>query len=199
MTRARGGLGHLSERPPLVLASLAGGYGPARLIRHIAKYIACPARTHRPPAKSPGGGSVHIRRRTRSELSNHLSRAAARVLCALSRRFRGCFASPAPLGVHRPSRASGGDPEGVENGQGAEDAVERAKFDRKSPLTRARPRVPVKTRLTYLERRARALDPPPESDGRARSRHRRRRRSARTASPTSRHDPETPPSQVILL
>ena len=67
--------------------------------------------------------------------------------------------------MHRPTRASEGDPEGVENGEGAEDAVELAKLDRKSPLTRARPRVPVKTRLTYLERRARASGPPPKATG----------------------------------
>ena len=36
---------------------------------------------------------------------------------------------------------------------------------RRSPLTRARPRVPAKTRLTYLERRARASDPPPKATG----------------------------------
>ena len=46
-----------------------------------------------------------------------------------------------------------------------EDAVEVAKLDRKSPLTRARPRVPAKTRLTYLERRARASYPPPKATG----------------------------------
>ena len=80
-----------------------------------------------------------------------VSRAPARALRALSRRFRGCFALPAPLRVHRPPRASGGNPEGVENGQGAEDAVELAKLDRKSPLARRRPRVPAKTRLSYLQ------------------------------------------------
>ena len=46
-----------------------------------------------------------------------------------------------------------------------EDAVEGAKLVRKSPLTRARPRVPAKMRLTYLERRARASDPPPKATG----------------------------------
>ena len=46
-----------------------------------------------------------------------------------------------------------------------EDAVEVARHVRKSPLTRARPRVPAKTRLTYLERRARASDPPPKATG----------------------------------
>ena len=39
---------------------------------------------------------------------------------------------------------------------------------RKSPLTRARPRVPAKPRLTYLERRARASDPPRKRRARAR-------------------------------
>ena len=48
-----------------------------------------------------------------------------------------------------------------------EDAVEVAKLVRKSPLTRARPRVPAKTRLTYLERRARASDPPRKRRARA--------------------------------
>ena len=38
---------------------------------------------------------------------------------------------------------------------------------RKSPLTRARPRVPAKTQLTYLERRARASDPPRKRRARA--------------------------------
>ena len=45
-----------------------------------------------------------------------------------------------------------------------EDAVEVGRLVRKSPLTRARPRVPAKTRLTYLER-ARASDPPPKATG----------------------------------
>ena len=49
----------------------------------------------------------------------------------------------------------------------SEDAVEVAKHVRKSPLTRARPRVPAKTRLTYLERRARASDPPRKRRARA--------------------------------
>ena len=84
------------------------------------------------------------------DISITVSRAPARALRANSRRFGGRFASPAPLGVHRPTRASGGDPEGVENVEGVEDAVELAKLDRKSPLTRARPRVPAKTRLPYL-------------------------------------------------
>jgi hypothetical protein len=48
-----------------------------------------------------------------------VSRVAARALCALSRRFSGCFASPAPLGVHRPTRASGDGAEGVERIEGA--------------------------------------------------------------------------------
>ena len=38
---------------------------------------------------------------------------------------------------------------------------------RKSPLTRARPRVPAKTRLPYLQRRARASDPPRKRRARA--------------------------------
>ena len=51
-----------------------------------------------------------------------------------------------------------------------EDAVELAKLDRKSPLARARPRVPAKTRLTHLQRRARASERPPKASGaRARS------------------------------
>ena len=104
-----------------------------------------------------------------------VSRAAARALRALSRRFRGRFASPAPLGVHRPTRASGDGAEGVERIEGAR---RRRKTCRQSPLTRARPRVPANTRLPYLERRARASEPPPR-DGRARSVVRRRRRPAR--------------------
>ena len=47
----------------------------------------------------------------------------------------------------------------------SEDAVEVARHVRKSPLTRARPRVPAKTRLTHLQRRARASDPPPKATG----------------------------------
>ena len=49
----------------------------------------------------------------------------------------------------------------------SEDAVEVARHVRKSPLTRARPRVPAETRLTYLERRARASDPPRKRRARA--------------------------------
>ena len=50
-----------------------------------------------------------------------------------------------------------------------EDAVELAKLDRKSPLTRARPRVPAKTRLTHLQWRARAWERPRRRRARARS------------------------------
>ena len=57
--------------------------------------------------------------------------------------------------------------EGLERIEALEDAVEVAKRVRKSPLTRARPRVPAKTRLTYLERRARASDPPRKRRARA--------------------------------
>ena len=103
--------------------------------------------------------------RNQSVEHHRLARAGADFARALAPFLRGCFASPALLGVHRPSRASGGDPEGVENGQGAEDAVELAKLDRKSPLTRARPRVPAKTPLTYLQRRARAWERPPNEMG----------------------------------
>ena len=86
---------------------------------------------------------------------------------ANSRRVGDCSASPAPLGVHRPTRASRGGAESVENGEGAEDAVELAKLDRKSPLARARPRVPAKTRLTHLQWRARAWERPPNALARA--------------------------------
>ena len=48
-----------------------------------------------------------------------VSRAPARALRALSRRFRGWIASPAHLGVHRPTRASGDGAEGVERIEGA--------------------------------------------------------------------------------
>ena len=71
--------------------------------------------------------------------------------------------------MHRPLRTSGGDPEGVENDQGAEDVVELAKLDRKSPLARRRPRVPARTRLTHLQWRARGWERPPKAT-RARAR-----------------------------
>ena len=48
-----------------------------------------------------------------------VSRAPAPALCALSRRFMGWIASPAPLRVHRPTRASGDGAEGVERIEGA--------------------------------------------------------------------------------
>ena len=48
-----------------------------------------------------------------------VSRAPARALRALSRRFRGWIASLAPLRVHRPTRASGVGAEGVERIEGA--------------------------------------------------------------------------------
>ena len=48
-----------------------------------------------------------------------VSRAPAPALSALSRRFRGWIASPAPLRVHRPTRASGDGAEGVERIEGA--------------------------------------------------------------------------------
>ena len=54
-----------------------------------------------------------------------VSRAPARASRALSRRFRGCFAlQPAPLRVHRPTRASGGGAEGVERIEVRESLVE---------------------------------------------------------------------------
>ena len=55
-----------------------------------------------------------LNRRKRSHISITVSRTAARALRALSRRFRGWIASPAPLTVHRPTRASGGGAEGFE-------------------------------------------------------------------------------------
>ena len=71
---------------------------------------------------------------------------------------------------------------------------------RKSPLTRARPRVPAKTRLTYLERRARASEPPPKATG-ARARdigddvdRLRTSRRARPAPSTSPARPSARPS-----
>ena len=48
-----------------------------------------------------------------------VSRAPARALRALSRRFRGWIALPAPLRVYRPPRASGGAAEGLERIEGA--------------------------------------------------------------------------------
>ena len=49
-----------------------------------------------------------------SDISITVSRAAARASRALSRRFGGYIASPAPLRVHRPTRASGDGAEGFE-------------------------------------------------------------------------------------
>jgi hypothetical protein len=54
-----------------------------------------------------------------SDISITVSRAAARASRALSRRFGGYIASPAPLRVHRPTRASGDGAEGVERIEGA--------------------------------------------------------------------------------
>ena len=61
---------------------------------------------------------------SRSELQNidtgiTVSRVAARALRALSRRFRGWIALPAPLRVYRPPRASGDGAEGLERIEGA--------------------------------------------------------------------------------
>ena len=62
---------------------------------------------------------LHFAAQTLEHISITVSRAPARALCALSRRFRGCYALPAPLRVYRPPRASGDGAEGVERIEGA--------------------------------------------------------------------------------
>ena len=69
-----------------------------------------------PAESSPTPGQIGNQLSSASieQQSITVSRAPARALRALSRRFWGCFASPAPLRVHRPTRASGDGAEGVE-------------------------------------------------------------------------------------
>ena len=101
------------------------------------------------------------------------SRARRRGLCARSRAVLGVGSRcPPPLESIARRAPRGVAPKALSASRAPEDAVEVAKSVRKSPLTRARPRVPAKTPLTYLQRRARAWDPPPARPRRSRRRRR---------------------------
>ena len=137
----------------------------------------------------------------RSSTPTSPSRARRRGLCARSRAVLG-VGSRCPLPLESIARCAprGLAPKASSASRAPEDAVEVAKSVRKSPLTRARPRVPAKTWLTYLQRRARAWDPPPKATG-ARARdigddvdRLRTSRRARPAPSTSPARPSARPS-----
>ena len=90
-------------------------------------------------------------------------RARRRGLCARSRAVLGVGSRCPPPSESIARRAPRGlAPKALSASRAPEDDAEHV---RKSPLTRARPRVPAKTRLTYLQRRARVSEPPPKATG----------------------------------